>query len=73
MRLYQAEAVARGRARGDVYGELKAAIDTALQTFRQDCVAACPSMKDYLHLELVRVLAQDDAARLGPDYPGPLV
>ena len=73
MRLYQAEAVERGRARGDLYGELKAGIDAARETFRQDYFATCPSMQDYLHLELVRVLAQDDPARLGPDYPGPLV
>jgi len=73
MRLYQAEAVARGRARRDLYTKLKAAIDSARQTFQQDYLASCPSMKDYLHLELLRVLAQGDAALLGPDYPGPLV
>ena len=32
-----------------------------------------PTMVDYLHLELVRSFADDDARMLGPDYPGPLV
>lgn len=73
MRLYQAEAVVRGRQQGNLYDELRASIDTARETFRQDYVSACPSMRDYLHGELVRTLAQDDAARLGLLYPGPLV
>jgi hypothetical protein len=30
-------------------------------------------MVDYLHLEMVRSLADDDAILLGPSYPGPLV
>jgi hypothetical protein len=30
-------------------------------------------MLDYLHLEMVRTLAQDDAELLGAEYPGPLV
>jgi hypothetical protein len=28
---------------------------------------------DYLHLELVRTLANDDVELLGQDYPGPMV
>jgi len=30
-------------------------------------------MVDYLHLELLRTLANDDSDLLGKDYPGPLV
>jgi hypothetical protein len=30
-------------------------------------------MVDYLHLELVRTLANDDAEVLGPNYPGAMV
>jgi hypothetical protein len=33
----------------------------------------CASMVDYLHLELARTLAYDDADLLGTTYPGPLV
>jgi len=32
-----------------------------------------PTMVDYLHLEMVRSLADDDPNNLGPEYPGPLV
>ena len=41
--------------------------------FREAFFLTCPSMVDYLHLELVRTLANDDAELLGKDYPGPLV
>ena len=68
--VYEMPAVLRGRAQGDLYGELARIIDPARQTFQQDYVAACPSMRDYLHAELVGTLAQGDAARLGPNYPG---
>ena len=30
-------------------------------------------MVDYLHLELMRTLANDDADLLGKEYPGPMV
>ena len=30
-------------------------------------------MVDYLHLELLRTLANDDADLLGSEYPGPMV
>ena len=36
-------------------------------------MTSSPTMVDYLHLELVRSLANDDAILLGPNYPGPLV
>jgi hypothetical protein len=73
MRLYQAEAVARGREQQSLYRELKTEIDAARAAFEQEFLSARPSLPDYLHLELVRTLAHDDAARLGPDYPGPLL
>jgi hypothetical protein len=73
MRLHSAQAVQSGRAKRDVYGALRQRIDETRTVFRERFFAACPSMVDYLHLELVRTLAQDDADLLGKDYPGPLV
>jgi hypothetical protein len=29
-------------------------------------------MVDYIHVELLRTLANDDAELLGEDYPGPM-
>jgi DNA gyrase/topoisomerase IV subunit B len=73
MRLYEAEAVQAGRAERNLYGALRQKIDQARSEFERSFFAECPSMVDYLHLELIHTLANDDAELLGEDYPGPLV
>jgi hypothetical protein len=73
MRLFESDAVQAGRSQRNLYGVLAKSIDAARSQFREKFFAACPGMLDYFHLELVRTLAQDDAALLGPGYPGPLV
>jgi hypothetical protein len=73
MRLYDTEAVQSGRARGDLYGALRERIDRGREAFRKSFFASCPSMVDYLHLELLRTLAHDDPEVLGKAYPGPLL
>lgn len=73
MRLYQSAAVETGRAQGDLYSALRAAIEEGREAFRRNFVTSSPSMADYFHLELVRTLANDNPAVLGEKYPGPLV
>jgi hypothetical protein len=73
MRLFETDAVHAGRERHDLYGALGPSIDRARDAFRKQYFTACPGMVDYLHLELVRTLANDDPELLGKDYPGPLV
>jgi hypothetical protein len=73
MRLNEAAAVQSGRAERDLYGALRAHIDGARAKFRESFFARSSSMVDYIHVELVRTLAHDDADLLGKDYPGPLV
>jgi hypothetical protein len=73
MRLRESQAVQSGRARRDIYGALRSAIDAARAEFHATFFTACPTMVDYLHMELVRALANDDTELLGKDYPGPLV
>ena len=73
MRLFKAQAVKEGRLRQDLYSTLRQEIDAAREAFRGIFAGASASMVDYLHLELVRTLANDDARMLGPAYPGPLV
>lgn len=73
MRLYHAEVVQVGRARRNLYEALRQPIDDAREAFRAQFFAACPSMVDYLHLEITRTLANDDPDLLGKTYPGPLV
>lgn len=72
MQLYQAPAVKAGRASRDLYGSLRPHIDAARQAFQQRFLTAGNGIADYLHAELVRTLANDDATLLGPGYPGPL-
>ena len=73
MRLYQNEALQRGTAAGDLYGELRVPIDAARTEFLQNYLSKSATMVDYLHLEILRTLAHDDDRLLGPDYPGPMV
>ena len=72
IRLYQSEKVKNGRAAHDLYTSLKEEMDSAREAFRREFLNASDSMVDYLHLELVRTLANDDAEVLGKDYPGPM-
>jgi hypothetical protein len=72
MQLARPDACAGARQGGDVYLFLKPEIDRARDSFRKQFMTM-PSMVDYLHLELLRVLADDDATKLGVDYPGPMV
>ncbi len=73
MRLYHSQAVKDGRARHDLYGALKEQIDRTREAFRRDFLSAADTMVDYVHVELLRTLANDDVELLGPQYPGPLV
>ncbi|HTP36159.1 MAG TPA: hypothetical protein VMJ75_28490 [Candidatus Acidoferrales bacterium] len=73
MRLYEADLVQTGRTRRDLYAALRKPIDAARESFHKTYFSQCPSMVDYLHLELVRTLANDNTDLLGNDYPGPLV
>ncbi len=72
IRLFQTPAVKLGRARNDLYSVLREQIDHAREGFRQKFLSASPSMVDYLHLELLGSLAQNDASMLGANYPGPM-
>jgi hypothetical protein len=73
IRLYQSEKVKNGRTAHDLYTSLKEEIDSARDAFRREFLNASDSMVDYLHLELMRTLANDDAEVLGKTYPGPMV
>ncbi len=72
IRLYKAQAVKKGRAEKHLFDVLHTEIDLARENFRRQYMTATPTMVDYLHQELVRTLANDDQALMGPTYPGPL-
>jgi hypothetical protein len=72
IRLFEADTVQLGRARHNLYGVLNEAVDRMRSEFQERFFAATATMVDYLHLELVRTLANDDPELMGQDYPGPL-
>ena len=72
IQLYHAAAVKSGRTARNLYGSLRPHIDAARKAFEERFLHNGSRSADYLHLELLRVLANDDATLLGPDYPGPL-
>ena len=71
--LHKMGQVAQGRASKNLYATLRTEIDAARHAFRREFMEKTRSMVDYLHLELLRVLAKDDAGALGPEYPGPML
>jgi hypothetical protein len=72
MQLYAADRVNAGRAARHLYAALRPEIDGARTGFAGEFLTSAHGIPDYLHDELVRVLAQDDETLLGPEYPGPL-
>jgi hypothetical protein len=72
LQLYHASRVQAGQAAGDIYGALKPQIEEARDAFRERFLKSSNGVPDYLHQEIVRALAQNDATLLGPHYPGPL-
>lgn len=73
LRLYQSERVRQSRRDNNIYGVFRSEIDQAREEFRTQFVETCPSMLDYYHMELVRILANENEKVLGSEYPGPLV
>jgi len=73
LRLMHTDVVQAARARRNLYDALRQPIDDARRAFRAQFFVGCPSMVDYLHLELTRSLANDDPDLLGSTYPGPLL
>ena len=72
IRLYKSEEVKNGRAAHGLYTSLRLEIDSAREVFRRDYLGTSGTMVDYLHLELLRTLANNDEQLLGSEYPGPL-
>lgn len=73
IRLYNGAALGRGTFAGDIYGAVRADIDAARNEFLQSFLSKSATMVDYLHLEIMRSLANEDERLLGSDYPGPMV
>ena len=72
MQLYQASQVQAGHSTRNLYAALKPQIEDARTVFRERFLNPPHGIPDYLHMEIVRALAQNDETLLGPQYPGPL-
>ncbi len=73
IKLYNEQQVADGRTHCDLYLRLKRDIDRSRDMYEKRISPAVAKKVDYFHDEVVRVLAENDPARLGLDYPGPRV
>jgi hypothetical protein len=73
MKLHESEKIKVGRAQHSLYISLQTEIDSVRYVFDRAFLPMSPTMVDYLHLELLRMLANENAELLGPYYPGPMV
>jgi hypothetical protein len=70
IKLYNEQKVREGRDNGDIYNRLREDIDRSRQMYDKRVRPEVASRYDYFHHELVKMLAEGDAARLGEGYPG---
>ncbi len=73
IKLYNEQRLLEARAGGQIYLRLKRDIDRSREMYEKRFPAS-PSYKvDFFHDEIVRILAENDSAKLGAEYPGPRV
>ncbi len=70
IKLYNEPKVKEGRSAGDLYNRLREDIDRSRQMYDKRVAPPVAARHDYFHQELVNMLAEGDAAKLGENYPG---
>jgi hypothetical protein len=70
IKLYNEPKVREGREAGDLYQRLRDDIDRSRQMYDKRVRPEVSGRYDYFHHELVTMLAEGDASRLGEGYPG---
>jgi hypothetical protein len=70
IKLYNEQKVREGRDNSDLYDRLREDIDRSRQMYDKRVRPEVSSRYDYFHHELVNMLAEGDASRLGAGYPG---
>jgi hypothetical protein len=68
IKLYNQAKVAEGRKNKDLYDRLKEDIDKSRATFKKRYGNTVAANVDYLQAEIVRSLAEDDIAVMGPNF-----
>ena len=70
IKLYNENKVKEGRTNADLYDRLRDDIDRSRQMYDKRVAAPVAARHDYFHQELVNLLAEGDAGKLGQGYPG---
>lgn len=73
IKLYNENKVKEGRTNADLYDRLRDDIDRSRQMYDKRVAAPVAARHDYFHQELVNLLAEGDAGKLGQSYPGAVV
>ncbi len=73
LQLYRSKEIREGKKTQNIYGRLKEEIDKSREVYRRKFGQPPTAGIDYFHLELLRALADEQEALLGPDYPGPMI
>lgn len=68
IKLYNEPKVKEGRHAGDLYDRLREDIDRSRQMYDKRVAPPVAARHDYFHQELVNMLAEGDAAKLGGNY-----
>jgi len=68
IKLYNQAKVAEGRKNKDLYDRLKEDIDKSRATYKKRYGNTAAATVDYLQAEIVRSLAEDDIAVMGPNF-----
>ena len=68
IKLYNQAKVAEGRKHKDLYDRLKEDIDKSRSTYHKRYDSSAAATVDYFTTELIRSLAEDDIALLGPNF-----
>ncbi len=71
IKLRHEDAVREGRARSDLFERLRQPIEEGRAAYEGQ-LSGRPE-HDYFHEEIVKILADNDFSRMGPEYPGPVV
>jgi len=72
IKLYHEQELESGRRHKDIYERLRTEIDLGRETYMHRVARNVLTSYDYFHEELVRILSENDASRLGQAYPGPI-
>ena len=73
IKLYNEQKVAEGRSEHDLYDRLREYIDRSREMYDKRVKAEVAARYDYFHGELVNMLAEGDASKLGATDPGATV